>query len=91
MIEWFESIFYALIAVIFLVVLTRLLLLVFTKIESFRSSVPHISLFGKMIFLAGYTLVVKDHLQNKIVYATIILIGIIYTMIFLIIKLIKSS
>jgi hypothetical protein len=90
MLGWFESIFYALIAVIFLLVLTRLLLLVFSKIESSRDSVPHISLFGKMIFLAVYTLAVKDHLQNKIVYATIVLLGIIYSMIFIIIKLLKN-
>lgn len=90
MIEWFESIFYALLAVIFLVGLTRLLLLLFTNVKKISGSIAHISLFGKMIFLSAYTLAIKDELQNKIVYATIILFGIIYSTVYIVLKLSKK-
>ena len=50
-----------------------------------------ISLFSKLVFLSGFTLVVKDYLDNKIIYATSILFAIIYATINLILKLLRNG
>ena len=70
------SVCYSLLAVGFIIGLTRLLLLLFFKVEAAKLSIVYISLFSKMIFLSVFTLAVKNELDNKIIYATIVLFGI---------------
>ena len=73
-----DTILYTAIACLFLIGLSNLLVKIFQRIESARTSLIYISLFSKLVFLSGYTLVVKDYLENKILYATTILFAIIY-------------
>jgi len=82
-----ESIGYAILAAVFLIALTQLILQIFLKVESAKLSIVYISLFAKMVFLAAFTLAVKEYLEDKIVYATIILFGIIFSTCNVIIKL----
>ena len=86
-----DTIIYTAIACLFLIGLSNLLVKIFEKIESARISLIYISLFSKLVFLSGFTLVVKDYLDNKIIYATSILFAIIYATINLILKLIRNG
>ena len=82
-----NTIIYTAIACLFLIGLSNLLVKVFEKIEGARISLIYISLFSKLVFLSGFTLVVKDQLENKIVYATTILFAIMYSTVNLVLKL----
>lgn len=86
-----DTLIYTAIACLFLIGLSNLLVKIFEKIESARISLIYISLFSKLVFLSGFTLVVKDYLDNKIIYATSILFAIIYATINLILKLIRNG
>ena len=86
-----DTIIYTAVACLFLIGLSNLLVKIFERIEKARISLIYISLFSKLIFLSGFTLVVKDYLDNKIVYATSILFAIIYATINLILKLIRNG
>lgn len=86
-----DTIIYTAIACLFLIGLSNLLVKIFEKIEKARISLIYISLFSKLVFLSGFTLVVKDYLDNKIIYATSILFAIIYATINLILKLIRNG
>ena len=86
-----DTILYTAIACLFLIGLSNLLVKIFEKIEGARISLIYISLFSKLVFLSGFTLVVKDYLDNKIIYATSILFAIIYATINLILKLLRNG
>ena len=86
-----DTIIYTAIACLFLIGLSNLLVKIFERIEKARISLIYISLFSKLVFLSGFTLVVNYHLENKIVYATSILFAIIYATINLILKLIRNG
>lgn len=86
-----DTLIYTAIACLFLIGLSNLLVKIFEKIEKARISLIYISLFSKLVFLSGFTLVVKDYLDNKIIYATSILFAIIYATINLILKLIRNG
>ena len=86
-----DTLIYTAIACLFLIGLSNLLVKIFERIEKARISLIYISLFSKLVFLSGFTLVVKDYLDNKIVYATSILFAIIYATINLILKLIRNG
>jgi cytochrome c oxidase subunit IV len=86
-----NTIIYTAIACLFLIGLSNLLVKVFKKIEGARISLIYISLFSKLVFLSGFTLVVKDQLENKIVYATTILFAIMYSTVNLVLKLARNG
>tara|TARA_Y100000114_G_scaffold6291_1_gene5076 strand:- start:925 stop:1197 length:273 start_codon:yes stop_codon:yes gene_type:complete len=86
-----DTIVYTAIACLFLIGLSNLLVKIFERIEGARISLIYISLFSKLVFLSGFTLVVKDYLDNKIIYATSILFAIIYATINLILKLLRNG
>ena len=86
-----DTIIYTAIACLFLIGLSNLLVKVFEKIEGARISLIYISLFSKLVFLSGFTLVVKDQLENKIVYATTILFAIMYSTVNLVLKLARNG
>ena len=86
-----DTIIYTAIACLFLIGLSNLLVKIFERIEGARISLIYISLFSKLVFLSGFTLVVKDYLDNKIIYATSILFAIIYSTINLILKLLRNG
>ena len=86
-----DTLIYTAIACLFLVGLSNLLVKIFEKIEGARIFLIYISLFSKLVFLSGFTLVVKDYLDNKIIYATSILFAIIYATINLILKLLRNG
>jgi cytochrome c oxidase subunit IV len=86
-----NTVIYTAIACLFLIGLSNLLVKVFEKIEGARISLIYISLFSKLVFLSGFTLVVKDQLENKIMYATTILFAIMYSTVNLVLKLVKNE
>jgi cytochrome c oxidase subunit IV len=86
-----NTVIYTAIACLFLIGLSNLLVKVFEKIEGARISLIYISLFSKLVFLSGFTLVVKDQLENKIMYATTILFAIMYSTVNLVLKLVKNG
>jgi hypothetical protein len=86
-----NTIIYTAMACLFLIGLSNLLVKVFEKIEGARISLIYISLFSKLVFLSGFTLVVKDQLENKIMYATTILFAIMYSTVNLVLKLVKNG
>jgi cytochrome c oxidase subunit IV len=86
-----NTIIYTAMACLFLIGLSNLLVKVFEKIEGARISLIYISLFSKLVFLSGFTLVVKNQLENKIVYATTILFAIMYSTVNLVLKLVKNG
>jgi cytochrome c oxidase subunit IV len=86
-----NTIIYTAVACLFLIGLSNLLVKVFEKIEGARISLIYISLFSKLVFLSGFTLVVKNQLENKIVYATTILFAIMYSTVNLVLKLVKNG
>ena len=86
-----NTVIYTAMACLFLIGLSNLLVKVFEKIEGARISLIYISLFSKLVFLSGFTLVVRDQLENKIVYATTILFAIMYSTVNLVLKLVKNG
>tara|TARA_B100001093_G_scaffold191886_1_gene184362 strand:- start:741 stop:1013 length:273 start_codon:yes stop_codon:yes gene_type:complete len=86
-----NTIIYTAIACLFLIGLSNLIVKIFEKIEGARISLIYVSLFSKLVFLSGFTLVVKDQLENKILYATTILFAIMYATVNLVLKLVKNG
>ena len=69
------------IAAIFLVFVTM------SMIKIYRITPKMGSLGLKLFFLSIFTISVKDYVENHILYATIILMSIIYSMVYTILKL----
>ena len=81
------SLAYGLVGSIFLVVLTNLLIKIFKKFNSVGYSIVYASLFLKLIFLSGFVLSIKNEIPNQIIFAVVILGGIMYSTVNVILKL----
>jgi len=80
------SLAYGLTGSIFLVVLTNLLIKLFKKFNNIGYSIVYASLFLKLIFLSGFVLVTKNEIPNQIMFAVVILGGIMYSTVNVILK-----
>ena len=81
------SLAYGLAGSTFLVVLTNLLMKLFKKFNNIGYSIVYASLFLKLIFLSGFVLVTKNEIPNQIMFAVVILGGIMYSTVNVILKL----
>tara|TARA_R100001463_G_scaffold119589_1_gene175489 strand:- start:423 stop:680 length:258 start_codon:yes stop_codon:yes gene_type:complete len=80
------SLAYGLAGSMFLVVLTNLLIKLFKKFDNIGYSIVYASLFLKLIFLSGFVLVTKNEIPNQIIFAVVILGGIMYSTVNVILK-----
>ena len=80
------SLAYGLAGSTFLVVLTNLLVKLFKKFDNIGYSIVYASLFLKLIFLSGFVLVTKNEIPNQIMFAVVILGGIMYSTVNVILK-----
>ena len=80
------SLAYGLAGSAFLVVLTNLLIKLFKKFNNIGYSIIYASLFLKLIFLSGFVLVTKNEIPNQIIFAVVILGGIMYSTVNVILK-----
>jgi len=80
------SLAYGLTGSAFLVVLTNLLIKLFKKFNNIGYSIIYASLFLKLIFLSGFVLVTKNEIPNQIMFAVVILGGIMYSTVNVILK-----
>ena len=80
------SLAYGLAGSSFLVVLTNLLMKVFKKFNNIGYSIIYAILFLKLIFLSGFVLVTKNEIPNQIIFAVVILGGIMYSTVNVILK-----
>ena len=80
------SLAYGLTGSTFLVVLTNLLIKLFKKFNNIGYSIIYASLFLKLIFLSGFVLVTKNEIPNQIIFAVVILGGIMYSTVNVILK-----
>ena len=80
------SLAYGLAGSMFLVVLTNLLIRLFKKFNNIGYSIVYASLFLKLIFLSGFVLVTKNEIPNQIIFAVVILGGIMYSTVNVILK-----
>jgi len=80
------SLAYGLAGSMFLVMLTNLLIKLFKKFNNIGYSIIYASLFLKLIFLSGFVLVTKNEIPNQIIFAVVILGGIMYSTVNVILK-----
>lgn len=73
-----NSIVYGILASVFLVLITRTCVLLSKRFEKIGMGLAYGSLGVKLFFLGIFTVVIKGEIENSIVYATIILMSIIY-------------
>ena len=73
-----NSIVYGLLASAFLILLTRIIILFSKKFNHLGLGLAYGSLGAKLFFLGIFTVVIKGEIENSIVYATLILMSIIY-------------
>ena len=72
---------YSFMALVFLIFITVLVIKIYKMYPQFGIALMWGSLFTKMLFIITYTLVVKDLIDNHIIYATFILMAVIYSMV----------
>ena len=80
------SLAYGLTGSAFLIMLTNLSIKVFKKFNNVGYSIIYASLFLKLIFLSGFVLVTKNEIPNQIIFAVVILGGIMYSTVNIILK-----
>jgi len=73
-----NSIVYGLLASIFSVLITRIIIQLSKRFTQIGMGLAYGSLGVKLFFLGIFTLALKGEIENSIVYATIILMSIIY-------------
>ena len=82
-----ESFVYGLLATGVMLAINKFVTTIFIKVKNSGLALVYGSLAAKLVFLSIFTLVIKNDLQNSIIYCSIILIGIIYSNLNTIIKL----
>ena len=78
---------YSFMAFVFLIFITILVIKIYKMFPKFGIGLMWGSLFIKMLFIITYTLTVKDLINNHIIYATFILMSVIYSMVHTLISL----
>lgn len=81
------SLAYGIVASVFLVLLTNLLVKLFKRFDNIGYSIVYASLFLKLVFLTGFVLATRNEISDQIVFAVTILLGIMYSTVNVILKL----
>ena len=81
------SVVYGFVAAILVLVITFMVVMLTSRFEKAGYGVMYGSLFIKMVTLCGFTLAVKPYLSDAIIYAAIVLISIMFSNVYLIIKI----
>ena len=82
-----ESFVYGLLATGVMLAINKFVTSIFIKVKNNGLALVYGSLAAKLVFLSIFTLVIKNDLQQPIIYCSIILIGIIYSNLNTILKL----
>jgi len=85
-----DSLIYGLIASSFVIGITRSVLLLYKRFPSLRFGLVYGSLGVKMFALGAFTLLAKPYIDNIVIYASIILSAIIYSNVYVLLKLHKK-
>ena len=83
------SVVYGIIAAVIVLVITFLIVILTSRFAKAGYSIMYGSLFIKMVTLSAFTIAVKPYVSDAIIYATIILISIMLSNVYLIIKIKK--
>jgi hypothetical protein len=83
------SVVYGIIAAVIVLVITFLIVILTSRFAKAGYSIMSGSLFIKMVTLSAFTIAVKPYINDTIIYATIILISIMLSNVYLIIKIKK--
>ena len=78
---------YGFVASILVIVITFMVVMLTSRFEKAGYGIMYGSLFIKMVTLSAFTLAVKPYLGDAIIYATIVLISIMFSNVYLIIKI----
>ena len=78
---------YGFVAAILVLVITFMVVMLTSRFEKAGYGIMYGSLFIKMVTLCGFTLAVKPYLNDAIIYAAIVLISIMFSNVYLIIKI----
>ena len=82
-----ESAIYGFVAAILIIAITFMVIMLTSRFAKAGYGIMYGSLFIKMVTLSAFTLAVKPHLGDAIIYAAIILISIMFSNVYLIIKI----
>jgi len=85
-----DSLIYGLIASSFVIGITRSVLLLYKRFPSLGFGLVYGSLGVKMFALGAFTLLAKPYIDNIVIYASIILSAIIYSNVYVLLKLHKK-
>jgi hypothetical protein len=85
-----DSLIYGIIASSFVIGITRSVLLLYKRFPSLRFGLVYGSLGVKMFALGAFTLLAKPYIDNIVIYASIILSAIIYSNVYVLLKLHKK-
>ena len=78
---------YGFVAAILVLVITFMVIILTSRFAQAGYGIMYGSLFIKMVTLSAFTLAVKPHLGDAIIYAAIVLISIMFSNVYLIIKI----
>ena len=78
---------YGFVAAILVLVITFMVVMLTSRFSKAGYGIMYGSLFIKMVTLCGFTLTVKPYLSDAIIYAAIVLISIMFSNVYLIIKI----
>ena len=82
-----ESAVYGFVAAILVLAITFMVIMLTSRFSKAGYGIMYGSLFIKMVTLSAFTLAVKPHLSDAIIYAAIVLISIMFSNVYLIIKI----
>jgi len=85
-----DSLIYGIIASSFVIGITRSVLLVYAKFPRLGFGLIYGSLGVKMFALGAFTLLAKPYIEDVVVYAALILSSIIYSNVYILIKLYRK-
>ena len=78
---------YGFVAAILVLVITFMVIMLTSRFSKAGYGIMYGSLFIKMVTLSAFTLTVKPYLGDAIIYAAIVLISIMFSNVYLIIKI----
>ena len=82
-----DSLIYGIVASSFVIGITRSVLLLYKRFPSLGFGLVYGSLGVKMFALGAFTLLAKPYIENIVIYASIILSAIIYSNVYVLLKL----
>ena len=85
-----DSLIYGLIASSFVIGITRSVLLLYKRFPTLGFGLVYGSLGVKMFAIGAFTLLAKPFIENVIIYAALILSAIIYSNVYLALKLLRK-